>query len=316
MNWAPALLDLGGLRLTIVDGGSLRLDGASLYGVFPRVYWERVNTPDDDNRVLLATAPAVIETDEGAVVVDPGMGDGWGPAAIDRYALGGQRPLADMLADAGVALHDVRGVIATHLHFDHIAAAVNTPAAMKEAGSSAVERAEDLVGDLEPAFPSATFYVQAKELEAAWQPELRAASYVTPAVCDAYRRAGRLELLNGPASPFPGVEIEPTGGHTPGHQVVWVKGENQTVLLPGDLLPTTTHLRGAVTEGIDYEPSVSAAAKASLMSRALGSGSLITFYHAPRVRWGRLRSGLSGKYELGEKLTVDVPGRRGGARND
>ncbi len=309
-------MDLGGLRLTIVDGGSLRLDGASLYGVFPRVYWELMNTPDEDNRVLLSTAPAVIETDEGAVVVDPGIGDGWGPGAIDRYALDGQRTLSDMLADAGVAPADVRGVIATHLHFDHVSASVNTTAAMKDVGAPTLERAEDLVGDLEPAFPSATFYVQASELESARQPELRAASYVTPAVCDAYRRAGRLELLNGPASPFPGVEIEPTGGHTSGHQVVWLKGKNQTVLLPGDLLPTTTHLRGEVMEGVDLEPSVSAAAKASLMSRALGSGSLITFYHAPRVRWGRLRSGLSGKYELEGTLTVDIPGPRRGDRSE
>lgn len=309
MRWEAARVDLGGLQLTIVDGGSFRLDGATLYGVFPRVYWERMNRPDEDNRVLLATAPAVVETPEGAVLIDPGLGDGWGAVAADRYDLRGQRPLAELLAEAGVAREDVRGVIVTHLHFDHASAAVSTPHQAGDENASPRVWAEQMAADLEAALPSARLYVQAGEVDAARRPELRTASFVAPSICDSYERNGRLERIEGRASPFPGVEIELTGGHTPGHQVVWLRGASQTVLMAGDLLPTTTHLRAEVMEGADCEPSVSARVKAGLLARAVECGALLTFYHAPRVRWGRLRPGLSGKYELAEKFTIS-PDRR------
>jgi glyoxylase-like metal-dependent hydrolase (beta-lactamase superfamily II) len=309
MSWEAARIDLGGLQLAILDGGSFRLDGASVYGVLPRVFWERKNRPDEDNRVLLATAPAVVETPEGVGIIDPGLGDGWGIAAADRYDLQGQRRLSEMLSEAGVAPEDVVGIIATHLHFDHVSAAVSTPYEVGAEDASPRVWAGDQAADLEPALPASRFYVQEREMAAARQPELRTASFVTAAVCTAYQKAGRLELLAGNATPFPGIEVEVTGGHTPGHQVVWLKGSNQTVLMAGDLLPTTTHLRGEVTEGLDFEPSVSSRAKAGLLARAVESGAVLTFYHAPRVRWGRLRAGLSGKYELGETFTVS-PARR------
>jgi glyoxylase-like metal-dependent hydrolase (beta-lactamase superfamily II) len=127
---------------------------------------------------------------------------------------------------------------------------------------------------------------------------------VAPTVCAAWERAGRLELLEGSAEPFPGVRVELTGGHTPGHQVVWLEGSDGTALLPGDLVPTTTHLRGEVYEGMDHAPATSATAKEALLARARQQGAWLAFYHAPRVRWGRVKSTAAGRYEIEETCTV------------
>lgn len=308
MSGTGASIDLGGLRLSVLDGGTFRLDGASLYGVLPRVYWEKLNHPDEDNRVLLSVAPMVIETPEGAFVVDPGLGERWGAAARDRFDLRGQRPLEGLLAGIGLHPADVVGVVVTHLHFDHAWGAVRLPDD-QETGSSP-DWVDDLSIEVEPAFPSARLYVQRDEVSAARRPDLRTARHIVPSVLAAYERAGRLEVLDGEAEPVPGLRLEKTGGHTAGHQVVWLEGQAAVFLLPGDLVPTTTHLRGEVVEGLDHAPGTSASVKAGLLARAVERNAWLTFYHAPRVRWGRIRPGPSGAYTLDETHTVSPSGRR------
>ena len=307
----PPTIDLGGLVLTVLDGGSLRLDGATLYGIQPRVFWERVNRPDEDNRVLLALAPLLVATAEGYVVIDPGIGAGWNAAARDRYDLRGTRDLDDLLRSVGIPVDDVIGVVATHLHFDHVAAAVRRLSEDREEGASP-EWLHRSATDLEPVLPRARLAVQQRELEAALSPELRTAPYLASGLPEVYRRAGRLLPLEGKGEPFPGIKVECTGGHTQGHQVVWIEGRDATLLVAGDLIPTTSHLRAEVLEGVDVEPLATARAKAELLSRVVARGAFLSFYHAPRVRWARVRPGPAGGYRLEETATASPatgPGR-------
>jgi len=306
----PHMLELGGMALQVLDGGTFRLDGAALYGILPRVLWEKKNRPDEDNRVLLASSPLLVRGAFGKVLIDPGIGSGWGPRAVDRYDLRGQRSLQELLADTDCRPDEITAVIVTHLHFDHVAAAV-LPPEESDADLRPREWAEQLQGEPEPALPNATLYVQSEEIRSAQQPDLRTAGFVAPAVCAAYEGAGRLAKVEGDDEPLPGIRLERTGGHTPGHQAVWLEGREGTVLVPGDLIPTTTHLRGEVQEGMDHEPARAASAKASLLSRLVERGGFITFYHAPRVLWGRVRAGPSGSYRLEEIQTASVPSRRG-----
>ena len=304
MNWTPSYLDLGGVEITIADGGDFRLDGATLYGIFPRVFWEKLNQPDEDNRVLLAVAPLIVKTDGGPVIIDPGIGHGLGSRAADRYCLRQQYPLEDLLQGADVAPEDVQGIIATHLHFDHVLAGVRGIEDIAPEESPPWEWRGELASDLEPALPNARLYVQSAEAAHAREPDQRTAPFVASLVSEVYRREDRLVLLEGDAEPFPGVNVELTGGHTPGHQVVWLKGREGTALVPGDLIPTPAHVDYEVLEGIDHAPSVSAAVKADLLARVLESGAYLTLYHSPRVRWSRVSTGPSDTYQLVDTFTV------------
>ncbi len=308
MNQPPSRIDLGGLSLTVLDGGTFRLDGAALYGIYPRVFWEKLNHPDADNRVMLGISPAVVTGPEGCLLIDPGIGSGWGDHARDRYDLQGQRPLEEMLAEAGVNPDEVGTIVATHLHFDHVAGAVAGEAITGGDLSDPRLLSEGLLGQLEPALPEARLVVQRAEFEAAEAPDLRTAQYVAGAVARVYEREGRFDLIDGDVEPMPGVRLELTGGHTPGHQVIWIEGRDQTLLLAGDLIPTTSHVRSEVLEGVDVEPAVSARVKAALLARAAERNAWLGFYHAPRVRWGRIRAGAAGAYKIEE--TETVPSRR------
>ncbi|MFC1499911.1 MBL fold metallo-hydrolase [Candidatus Zixiibacteriota bacterium] len=304
MSSESSQMDLGGLSLTIVDGGSFRLDGAALYGIYPRVFWEKLNHPDEDNRVLLGLAPVVVNTAEGVVLIDPGIGHNWNTHNLDRYDITGVRPLDELLKDADVSPADVIAVIATHLHFDHIAGAVTARTGSQDDQGMLSDLSSAGSENLVPALPEARLYLQKAELEASRQPDLRTATYTASLAAHAYEREDRLLLLDGDSEPFPGIRIEHTGGHTAGHQAVWLEGSEASVLITGDLIPTTSHVRSEVVEGVDFEPAATARVKAALLARAAATGTYLTFYHAPRVRWGRIRTGPSGGYQLDETHTV------------
>jgi len=143
------------------------------------------------------------------VLVDAGIGPAGSPAAAWAPVPG---RLPEELAAAGIAPADVDTVVLTHLHTDHIGWAV-TPAG-------------------EPYFANADHLLQRAEDAAvlAINPSLRAG------LLDPLRAGGRLRLLDGDTPLAPGVTVLSTPGHTPGHQSVLVTGDDEAVLVTGDLL--------------------------------------------------------------------------------
>ena len=46
-------MNLGNYRIEIIPDTEFRLDGGAMFGVVPRVLWERVCPPDELNRIKL-----------------------------------------------------------------------------------------------------------------------------------------------------------------------------------------------------------------------------------------------------------------------
>jgi len=82
-------------------------------------------------------------------------------------------------------------------------------------------------------------------------------------------------------------EFQWTGGHTPGHMTVLLHGKNQTFCYPGDLLPTSSHLR---PERIAYawDRHKYRIEKEMLINRALEEKWIIGFSHAPYMKFAIL----------------------------
>lgn len=130
-----------------------------------------------------------VDTPAGLFLVDTGLGPPH--EGIDKLYSPRRYPLDGALADAGFRPGDVKGIVISHLHFDH-------------------------AGDAQ-FFPGVPVYVQAAEREAAKQPGYTIAEFVEAPGIE-YR------LLQGDAELAPGFEVLATPGHTPGHQSVLVDG--------------------------------------------------------------------------------------------
>lgn len=69
------MLTIGSYRLHCLDVQYFSLDGGSVFGVVPRVMWEKVIRPDSLNRVRLSMRLLLISGKGRHILVDAAMGD-------------------------------------------------------------------------------------------------------------------------------------------------------------------------------------------------------------------------------------------------
>src|SRR5688500_5163906 len=113
-------MQFGDYRVEIIPDTEFKLDGGAMFGVVPRVVWERVSPPDEKNRVRMNMNCVFIDTGREKVLIETGIGEKWTPKQIEMYGIFGEKPLSQTLFEkAGSRPDDITIVINTHLHFDH-----------------------------------------------------------------------------------------------------------------------------------------------------------------------------------------------------
>jgi len=271
---APASpIRLGDVAVHVLSDGTFALDGGAMFGVVPRVVWERTDPPDEKNRVRLGLNVALVETAGKRVLVDTGLGDKWGEKERAMYRIERSPTLLEGLAALGIGPEDVDVVVNTHLHFDH-------------AGGNTRRTGE---GALVPTFPRARYVVQKGEWEDAVHPHERSrASYLEENYVPV-AETRQLETVQGEVEVAAGVRVVPVGGHTAFHQMVVVEGGGQTLAIPTDLVPTARHIALPWVMGYDLFPVGTLEAKRRLLARACEGGWRILFYHDTRGPVGRVR---------------------------
>src|SRR6185503_8898823 len=95
---ATPSIHIGDIELSFVSGGRLRIDGGNMFGVIPRVLWERESPPDEQHRIRLDTNCVLVRTPDSLGLIDTGYG-GKTPAKFrQRHALEDGAPLTKNLA--------------------------------------------------------------------------------------------------------------------------------------------------------------------------------------------------------------------------
>jgi hypothetical protein len=78
----PTTCALGNFELSIVTDGAYLADGGAMFGVVPKVMWEKKAPADELNRIVLALNSLLIRTGEHTLLVDTGIG----PQALGKAA--------------------------------------------------------------------------------------------------------------------------------------------------------------------------------------------------------------------------------------
>jgi glyoxylase-like metal-dependent hydrolase (beta-lactamase superfamily II) len=264
-------MKLGSFDIDIVQDGTFALDGGAMFGVVPRMLWERHFVPDERNRIRLGLNALLVRTGRENVLIDTGIGQKWDARARDIYSITHETNLMAELAKFGIAPEDIDIVINTHLHFDHC-------------GTNTVEQA----GRVIPAFPHARYIVQRGELEHARHPHERDRASYDPLNFEPIAEAGLFELVDGEAEIVPGIRVLKVGGHNRDFQCVRIDSQGQTAFAFADLVPTTAHIRPAWIMSFDLYPVETLEEKKRLTAQALSERWICVFYHDPKVPLGRL----------------------------
>jgi len=275
-------MKLGRFELYILEDGTFRLDGGAMFGVVPKVLWQKTDPADEKNRILMGVNCLLVRTSDRNILIDTGTGSKYSSRLGDIYQISKPRKLLSELNKRGLKPEDIDTVILSHLHFDHC-------------GGNTYYNPN---GNPVPTFPAAKYVVQKREWEEALDPNPREKASYLPENLYPIEEWGLLELIEGDQTIAEGIQILVTGGHTRAHQIVRVTSEGETALFLADLIPTSSHLKIPYVMGYDLYPLETMAYKEKILVQAKENHWLLIFEHSPRLEAGYLR-------ESGGEITLE-----------
>jgi glyoxylase-like metal-dependent hydrolase (beta-lactamase superfamily II) len=235
-------------RIYVFENGYIKGLSVKLFNFAP----EEIRQPDLVNISYLVVHPkGTLQFDAGAVA-DSQFTPGGGPVVAG--IMSAERPLVPQLAAAGYQPSDVTYFAMSHYHSDHTANA--------------------------NAFAGATWIVQKAERD--WMFAEKPQGIVQPASYSALRSAKTRVLDNEDLDVFGDgtVRVVSTPGHTPGHQVVFVRlAKRGPVILAGDLY----HYPEEVTTGrvptFEFSADQSRASRAKVQALMTQTGAELWIEH-------------------------------------
>lgn len=246
-----------------LETGNLKLDGGAMFGVVPKVLWQKVYPADENNLVTLAMRCMLVIDNDKKILIDTGIGDKQDEKFFSHYYLSGEDTLSGSLAHYGFNDEDITDVILTHLHFDHCGGAVT----------------KDENGSLQPAFPNARYHVSEIQWTAATQPNAREkASFLKENILP-IQESGQLDFVENNQYISENVSIRLFHGHTAGQVVPFITYNNQTLVYIADVIPAVANIPLAWITAYDMEPTKALEEKQDFLKEAVNENYVLFFEH-------------------------------------
>jgi glyoxylase-like metal-dependent hydrolase (beta-lactamase superfamily II) len=299
-------MEIGEYRFEVVPDTEFWLDGGAMFGVVPRVLWERVTPPDEKNRVRLNLNCVFIDTGKERILIETGIGEKWNKRQTAMYGIKRHRPFAESLkAITGCGPEDITIVVNTHLHFDHAGGntvvcgqclvdsemlpkgrnATPVPRGHSDADRAVMERARAAI----PQFSNARCLVSQSEFNEANNPHERERASYLPENWKPLQESEQLELMPDNYEVVPALTLTTERGHSQTMQTWRLDAGGQTVYGFADLIPSRNHLPLPWIMGYDLEPALTLEYKKRILPRAVREDWLCLFYHDPDAPLCRLR---------------------------
>ncbi len=213
----------------------------------------------------------MVKSGAQTVLIDAGLG-------LDpKLNLPRAGQLVRRLESAGIDIAAVTDVVLTHMHMDHVGGLL-------------------LDGVKERLRKDLRIHVAAAEVKFWENPDFSQVS-MPPGFPDALRAAAkaftqqyrdRLRLFDDTAEVAPGVTVERTGGHTPGHSVVRVASGGEQLMFAGDAVFTVGFEHPDWYNGFEHDPAEAARVRRRLLAELADTGSQLVATHLPFPSVGRV----------------------------
>jgi len=256
------------MKLHSIETGNFKLDGGAMFGVVPKVLWEKTNPADSQNRIEMSARCLLIEDGERLILIDAGLGNKQSEKFFSHYARFGDMTLESSLTSCGFSVEDVTDVFLTHLHFDHCGGAT------KREGDKIV-----------PVFKNAKFWCSKNHWEwASVSPNPREKASFLEENLLPLKKSGQLNLFDSAEDGFCpelGFDLLFVDGHTEKMALPKIQYKGKTILFASDLVPTAGHIPIPYLMGYDVRPLITMEEKSRILNSLVENNSLIFLQHDP-----------------------------------
>lgn len=207
---------------------------------------------DRPGSLLVEICPFLIISEEGLIIIDPGLG---------LKNKDGEFQIKKNLSQLGYNSTDINIVLLSHLHKDHI-------------GGVAYEEN----GEIEPMFPNAVCVYQEEEMNEALS-KLPSKSFDKNKLLFLKNLEEKI-VLKGNTQLNKNIYCEISAGHTKYHQVFWIDLGNEKYFYGGDVLPQGSQLIRKFAAKYDYNGKESAALRMQYGKKCAEENYACLFFHS------------------------------------
>ncbi len=247
------------MQIYPIETGNFKLDGGAMFGVVPKVLWQKTNPADSNNLIDMSLRCMLIEDDNRLILIDNGTGDKQDEKFFSYYFPFGDDTLDSSLAKFGFHRDEITDVFLTHLHFDHC--------------GGSIQWNKNRTG-YEPAFKNAKFWSNKDHWKWATDPNPREKASFLKENITPIEESGQLNYI-----PLPdkngflknselGFDILFADGHTDKQMIPHINYQGKTLVFAADLLPTVGHIPLPYVMSYDTRPLITMKEKAMFLKKA------------------------------------------------
>ena len=260
------------MKIYPIETGNFKLDGGAMFGVVPKVLWQKTNPADSNNLIDMSLRCMLIEDGDQLILIDNGAGNKQTEKFWSHYYLFGDFTLDTSLAKLGFHRDDITDVFLTHLHFDHC--------------GGSVQFNKDKTG-YEPAFKNANYWSNENHWQWATEPNPREKASFLKENIQPIEKSGQLNFVSLPEYNFQkeselGFGILFVDGHTEKMMIPHINYKGKTLVFMADLLPTSGHVPLPYVMGYDTRPLLTMNEKQQFLNLAAKKNFILFLEHDPQ----------------------------------
>ena len=257
------------MKIHLIEAGNFKLDGGAMFGVVPKVLWEKTNPADANNMIDMGSRCLLIESGKRLVLIDVGMGDKQSEKFFNFYYKWGGFNLKSSIEKAGFSCDEITDVFFTHLHFDHCGGGVIW---------------DDSKALLKPLFENARYWSNKKHWDWATKPNPREAASFLKENLSPIELSGCLSFVSSHSAGFEykpdlGFDILFVDGHTEKQMIPRVTYMGKTLVFAADLIPTVGHIPVPYVMSYDTRPLLTMDEKALFLKEAADNNYYLFLEH-------------------------------------
>lgn len=250
-----------------IDSGYFKLDGGAMFGVVPKIFWNKLNPADENNLCSWAMRCLLIEDGKKLILVDTGMGNKQDAKWQGYYYRHGEGDLVKSIRVKGYTENDVTDVILSHLHFDHCGGAVKWNTDKTK---------------FEMTFQNAHYWSHSEHFASAMNPNPREKATFFKDNILPIQEASQLFFVDKVIEkPFQNIEFLIANGHTEKMLMPKISYRNKEILFIADTIPSHAHIAVPYVMGYDINPLITMQEKEDLLSQASENEWIVFFDHDP-----------------------------------